>query len=50
MRQKIKCDCCGQTLFYKDADSIEIKCSRCKNPRTTLIQKIAEFVGDILKI
>jgi phage FluMu protein Com len=47
---EVKCNSCGQTLFFKHDDVIEIKCRRCKSLRRVVIQRIIDWVESVLKI
>lgn len=48
MKTKVKCDCCKQTQFFRDADNIYIKCTRCKNERTIKILEIVERSSELI--
>jgi phage FluMu protein Com len=47
---EVKCNACGQTLFFKRDNIVEIKCKRCKTLRRVALKKVVDWIEKILKI
>jgi Zn finger protein HypA/HybF involved in hydrogenase expression len=46
-KTRVKCDCCRQTQFFRDQDTIYIKCPRCKNERAVKLADIATSSSEL---
>jgi len=46
-KQKAKCDCCSQTLFFRDKNNLYIKCIRCRNERIIPFNTITESSSEL---